>query len=290
IRQAGFGAGIFANAQSIAADNFYRNLRWGTLYGEYSIGFLRVLGGFSLLDDQKSQPYYRVVYTQVIKRSRIMAEISFDHNPRHPYFYEDTLSRRFDSWHRARLNYQYAAGNFRGQVFLAAGKSSNEYFGSRAIYKSITLKADWEFISGWSMNTEYLNQQDTTLYLPRIGSLVKIGLKGSFYLFNQNLKLNSHLWAQGWLDRKAGFNYDILNEVPLLDSSAPQLPSQWSLNFEASAKVKSVVLSYRLMNILNIVDSFTNGLKEDQIWMRPTSFYPPLGRFITFGVAWQFQD
>ncbi|MEE8437340.1 MAG: hypothetical protein V3S22_03265 [Candidatus Neomarinimicrobiota bacterium] len=290
IRQGGFGAGLFASAQSIAADNFFRNLHWGGLYGEYSLGPMRVLAGLSLLDDQKSKPYYRVVYTQVINKSRILADISFEHNPRHPYFNRDSLSQQFDSWHRARVNYQFESGKFRGQVFLSAGKSSNEYFGRKAIYKSITLKADWELISGWHLNTEYLNQQDTTLYLPRIGSLVRIGLKGSFYLFKQNLKLNSHLWAQGWLDRKAGFKYDLLNEVPLLDSGSAQLPSQWNLNFEASAVVKSVVLSYRLMNILNIVDSFTNGLKENQVWLRPTSFYPPLGRFITFGVSWQFRD
>jgi len=282
--------GLEGQTQTISGNTIFRHLTWSTIYAEYAPGAVRISGGVSILENQKSAAFYRLLYGQGFKNNSINAELSYEHNPSHPYFYVDQDSRQFDAWQRARINYQFETRKFKLLLSAAAGKSDIEYFGDQTVYKSYTVSGEWEFIPRWFINAEYFSQQDTSLYLPSVGSLVNIGLKGSFYLFKQNLKMNTHLWAQGWLDRKQGFTYDLLNEVPVRNNSSLDLPSQWNLNFEASARVKSVVISYRLMNILNIIDSFTNGLSEDQIWLRPSSLYPPLGRFITFGVAWEFQD
>lgn len=288
--EGGFALGINADVQTITMDTVFRKMSWTTLYGEKRFGNLRLLAGYSILSGEENKPFYRFLYDRRNTQSWLTADVSFEHRPQHPVFQDPQDEQQYDSWYRGNLHYGRKGERFRWEGSLGAGTNENEDLGANAAYLSVSLEGEYEFIPGWSIHVEFLGQPDSSVYLPHIGKILTTGIWGNLNLFRKNLALKAHLWGTGWLDRSANFSFDPLHEVPFSQSNGQTLPDQWSLHFEVFATVSTVVLTYRMMNLLNVASPLLGGLKQDLIRVRPGDFYPSLGRLISFGVTWNFKD
>ena len=105
------------------------------------------------------------------------------------------------------------------------------------------------------------------------------------------MRIDAHLWGNGTMSRVSSFGFDPIRHVPFSNTNSEWiLPDKWLLHFEAKANVSGVIISYKINNILNAVSGFSNGLKDDNIWVRPNHLYPPLGRMMQFGITWHFNN
>jgi len=63
---------------------------------------------------------------------------------------------------------------------------------------------------------------------------------------------------------------------------------------DITAKVSSVIITYRIRNLLhtqeNMIKQIYPDLPEEWIWPRNNAYFQYMGQLVSFGVEWEFED
>ncbi len=288
------GMGLITDAQSLTSGSIFRELNWHTIYGMVMYEQVEFSGGLTALSSGNDaiRPFWKGRYHRPWGKGNLT--LKFDHysHPEHPIHFEideqdnihfSEYSRFGAEFGRKSEKWVWKAGVYRGKESLGKGELNADYF-------SFNTEGEWWFADGWSIHGTVFTHREPSSFLPDIGTVTTVGLTGSAVLFKQNLKLNARLWGTGWFNRKSVYTFNILNELPSDSQGGISLPNQGFINFKAFATIGKVVITYRLMNLMNASSGIFPGLGDKYIWIQPNDTLPPLGRLMSFGVAWQFDN
>ncbi|MFQ6611986.1 MAG: hypothetical protein ACE5D2_02640 [Fidelibacterota bacterium] len=287
-----FGMGIESDLQTLVQDSSLQTYSWTTIFGQKQVGAFSLQLGYSFLgSNQRNQPFFRFLFYEIRKRFVLNGSAVYEHRPRHPRERKTNSEARYDSWLRGNFTIEFQGDRFKSAVEVGAGQNTAALSGWGKNYTSLMLTSQWEFSPGWFLEGEYMTQLDTSLYLIGWDQIINLGLRGSVTLFTGSLNLKGRIWGQGYLGPHSNFTFDPFDQVPLSPPPGRIITTdQWVLNFETQAVISSVIISYRIYNLLNSVSSVINGISESNRWFLANPYFPPLGRMVYFEVSWKFQN
>ncbi len=288
----GFFLGLESDRQSLIYQTQLQTLAWTTLYTGRRFDSFSLTMGYTLMNSQSSnQPFFRLTYLKQTQRIQINVRSSYEPHPRHPWDRVTDKNDLFDLWLRNQVSIAYQGDRLNLGLELGAGQNTATLPGRSVYYTGLSLTSQLEFLPHWFLEGSYQAQLDTSLYLMGWDEIINIGLRGSANLFRGSLHLKGRLWSQGYLGPHGNVVFDPFNQIPLsatLNRSLSQ--DQWVVNLEFRAFISSVVISYRIYNILNSLSSAVSGIPNSQRWIQTNPYYPPLGRMVYFEVNWLFRN
>ena len=127
------------------------------------------------------------------------------------------------------------------------------------------------------INDVYINGQtllETEADLTVVGQQEIITHTGDFFLSGSSLRSST-----GFAD----FSIHSLN-----------LSDIWLLNFDVSATISTMTITWSVRNILQAIEPFALKMfpdkQEGDFLIQHNSTFPPMGRLVSFGIHWTFKD
>jgi len=287
----GIAFGLTQEYQQVSDNLHNRSLKWTKLYSAKSIGNLSLMGGVQILNSDDSFPFlWKLNYLKTLRKGFIQVTSTGFPNPKHPHLDDPLDKSSFEFWSRSAIRSGISQGGIsvNGLLsFVQRGIDADE--DEKILFTGVDI--EYRFKKGWKVYSNVITQLDSSIYGGGIGTMIVTGLHGNLNLFKRSMKIDAHLWGNGTMSRFSSFGFDPIRHVPFSNTNSEWiLPDKWLLHFEAKANVSGVIISYKINNILNAVSGFSNGLMDDNIWVRSNHLYPPLGRMMQFGITWHFNN
>lgn len=278
--------GLQHQTQNINSNIDNRRLAWTKIYGKQTFKKFSLLGGVQLLNSDDVFPFvWEFGYSNQFNKVYLELLSNGSQEPKHPDLDDSNDMFSFDYWNRATLKMGVNSSNLNFSVYLSTTKRSSKVFkGSSIIFVGGDLTYSYQ--NGWSLFSSITTQLDTSSFGAGGGTYYNTGINGKAHLFNKNMNIDLKLWVNGTEGRNSKFGFDPIRHVPFLNTNSSWvIPDQWLIHFEAKANISSVLVHYKINNILNAL-----GATNDDNWFRPNHVFPQLGRMVQFGVTWYFKN
>ena len=280
--QKNYSFGIRHDSQQINIFNFNRLVNWSTFYGYKSYENFSVLVGSQLLMPNKSNFF---IWSINYKKNFGIGYIEFLSNslakPMHPSFYQKNEKNNFENWTNNKISGSLKFGSIKTNGYYQINQQRMKGLEDvEAQFVGLDIK--YTFINDWYVYSNILTQLDKSYF--GVGSIATVGLIGQFNLFNNNMNLKSHIWANTITGRIPSFGFDAIRQSPFINSNPGWIINDHMIfHFELTANISGVLIHYRINNLLNAF-----GANSDEAWIQHNHIYQKLGRMVQFGVTWNF--
>ena len=158
-----------------------------------------------------------------------------------------------------------------------------------------SIQTKLPLIRSWQLELLYRHIFEHNLYSDGIGDRLKIGLNISEKLFKNKLYAQLRLWTDGHLNHNQNLGYEGFHFGPYVtDDTSLSLPDYWVFNLDFSVKVSKMTIGWKVNNILKTAESITNqifpDLNENYLLITNSNNFPPLNRFVTMNITWEFDN
>ncbi len=299
--------GIELDNQGVSLVNTTKKNRlWLTIFGELEKKALRIKIGTTIAT-KELVPYFDMS-THLVEKTTIKWKtyLRYEAIPKHIFLWEKTDENIFEQWLTAgtntRINWKSISVNIGLNYFqIRNAELVNKYYindeqidiSNNLLSSSISTQIP--LIRGWYLDMLYRHTFEYNLYSDGIGDRVKIGLIVTEKLFKNNLLAKMQLWGDAYLNRDQNLGYEGFHYGPYIgDDPNLALPDYWVFNFELSAKISKMTIMWKVYNILQTAESITNqlfpNLDENYLLITNSNNFPPMNRFITLNVIWNFEN
>jgi len=197
-------------------------------------------------------------------------------------------------WEKLPLNFSIDYFNFQHADLINVTGMEIIEISNNMISSSIS--AQIPIFRDWKIDAEYRHTFEHNLYSDGIGDKVKVGLIITEKLFKNNMFAQLKLWGDGYLNHDQNLGYKGFHFGPYTTLNPDLiLPDYWVFNLEVSAKVSSMTIMWKVNNILQTAESMiTNqifpNLDEKYLLITNSNNFPPMNRFVTFRIVWDFEN
>lgn len=285
-------------------DSININRTWSTLYGGWKNNSTEIKLGTTLAKGAVV-PYFNFEnQLNIGKIGNLKSDILYSVKPKHLFYYSDK-DELFEKWFVADID-----GKFKllmipliFNLFFSNTESDlvhkyyigAEYNEISNNFLSTSLKTELPLIRSWQLELLYRHIFEHNLYSDGIGDRIKIGLNISEKLFKNNLYAQLRLWADGHLNHNQNLGYEGFHYGPYVtDDTSLTLPDYWVFNLDFSVKVSKMTIGWKVNNILKTAESITNqifpDLDENYLLVTNSNNFPPLNRFVTMNITWEFDN
>ena len=277
--------GVQNQSQSVSSNIHNRSLKWTKIYGQQIFKNLSILGGVQLLNSDDTFPFvWELNHSNKFNNIYYEFLSTGSPSPKHPDLDDPNDNSSFNYWSRNSIKLGISLFALDFSVFLNSTQTGMKAFEGQNIFMT-GGNIIYSHQSGWSVFSNIVTQVDSSIFGGG-GTFIQTGINGKVKIFNDNMIIDLKFWSNTRSGRKSSFGYDPLLQVPFTNSNAEWIiEDSQILHFEANANISGVVISYKINNILNAIES-TN----EKAWFRPNHIYPQLGRMLQFGVTWYFDN
>ena len=297
--------GLELDAQSLKQklpDDAKINRLWSKIYGDFNLHSSNIRLGVTL-SEKEAHPVIKISnFLKMNNVGSIKSGIYYYAKPSHLYrldskgmekwlnvnvigefnFNKLPLSIRLDFVNTdSEMSYRYAED-------LDAIDLSNNLITS-------TIGTMLPIIRDWKIEINYRHTFNTNIYADGIGDKIKIGLNIAERLFKNNMSLNFNLWTEGCLNHNNKIGYDAFHFGPFAtDNINYDLPDYWVFNLDLAVRVSKLTFGWRVNNILNTFEGLTEqilpDLGEEYLLITNNLNFPPMSRFVSFNIIWEFDN
>lgn len=277
------------------------NRTWSTVYGNYKYRNSQIRLG-ATFDNENIHPNIHLSNILMLgELGDINSEIKYYAKPSHLYYSKDKM----ESWITGRIN-----GDF--NLLIIPLKLSLYYSKIDAIprfkYSEEIVNSDlskdlftssigtvFPLIRDWAIEASYRHAFSENIYSDGIGDRINIGLNVAEILFKKKMDLNLKIWTDGYLNHSNKIGYDAFHFGPYAtDNSNFALPDYWVFNLDLSVKVSKMTFGWKVNNLLNTFEVLTEqvlpNLAEEYLYITNNYNFPPMSRFVSFNIIWDFDN
>ena len=243
-----------------------------------------IMAGIQTSNNEIYEPYtFLVNYKNVTKYGNFSLFVLSESQPAHPDA-NKSYTNDLESKLKSSMNYEISNKKLSLTASLSDVKINAKDLYS---YKQslVGLKIIYSLNTGWNIYYKTvkpisLSQENT------LGLISHSGLKGRFALFQENMKINFHIWADTYVNQNDSFTFD-----PFLQYYSPNRENNFEIidrnltHLEIQSNISGVLLNYKIYNLLNAL-----GSSNEDTFFKPNSIYPEIGRMMQFGVTWYFDN
>lgn len=299
--------GIELDNQGLSlVDSTQKDRLWSTLYGglvKKSIAFK--IG--STLGKSSFKPFFSINAKSHEKNSiKWQSYLRYEAVPRHLYMWNETDEKLFEQWlisqSEIQLRWKSIPLNISIDYFYVNmnGLIHRYYVDDELIdisnnLFSSTLFTQLPLIREWKLDISYRHTFEHNLYSDGIGDRAQLGLTINENLFKNNLSAKLRLWGASYLNHHQNLGYDGFHYGPYItDNANRKLSDYWVFNSELSAKISKMTIIWKVNNILQTAESITNqlfpNLDDKFLLITNNHNFPPMSRFVTFHIIWDFEN
>jgi hypothetical protein len=237
---------------------------------------------------------------------RWQSYLKYEAVPKHLFLWKVTDENDFERWltvHAdAQINWKKMPINLSIDYFYIQNKNliHKYYFNDDLIdisnnLLSGSLSTQMPIFREWKIDAQYRHAFEHNLYSDGIGDVVQVGLIVTEKLFKKNLLATMRLWGDAYLNHHQNLGYEGFHYGPYItDDINLALPDYWVFNLEFSAKISNMTILWKVNNILQTAESITNqlfpNLDENYLFIINSNNFPPMSRFVTFNIIWNFEN
>ncbi len=157
------------------------------------------------------------------------------------------------------------------------------------------INSNWNIFNNWQVSGRWRHALMSSEISDGIGDKLLFLIAGNESLFSGNMLAQVGLELEGWLNRERQFGFDPFESSFFqLSDDERTLPNAWLLNFTFTAEIASATLEWSVKNVLNAAEPTVRSIFPDVgselFWVESNPLFLPLGRFISFGVYWTFEN
>ena len=264
--------------------NYLRSIAWSSFYLRKHFADLSIMAGMQMSQNELYQPFtFSVRYQNISRLGEFkifaLSESQLSHSDANKSFSNDFESKLHSSISYKISKNKLSLENYFTDVNINAKNFYNyniSLFGTNIAYN---------FIRGWSIYYNSIipvNKSQENM----IGSFFNSGLKGRFSLFQGNMKINFHIWADSYINSDNNFTYDpFLQYYSAISENDFAIIDRNLAHLEIQSNISGVILHYKINNLLNAI-----GVENEDAFFKPNAIYPEIGRMMQFGVTWYFDN
>ena len=278
---------------------------WSTVYGGWEKQSIGIKLGTTIAQDE-IVPFFNIfAHSRIGKTLKWNSFLKYEAVPEHIFYWYREWQKLFEKWltvhidaetpwEKLPLNFSIDYFNFQHADLINVTGMEIIEISNNMISSSIS--AQIPIFRDWKIDAEYRHTFEHNLYSDGIGDKVKVGLIITEKLFKNNMFAQLKLWGDGYLNHDQNLGYKGFHFGPYTTLNPDLiLPDYWVFNLEVSAKVSSMTIMWKVNNILQTAESMiTNqifpNLDEKYLLITNSNNFPPMNRFVTFRIVWDFEN
>lgn len=287
-------------------DTTKKNRFWSTIYGSWEKQNVGMKLGTTIAQNEIA-PYFNIFAQSNNEKSiKWQSYLTYKAIPKHLFLWKKTNENVFEQWltvhTNAHVNWKSTVLNIGLNYFHNRNTDLvHKYYINDKLFDisnnllSSSISAQIPIIREWKIDAQYRHIFEHNLYSDGIGDRVKIGLTATENLFKNNLYAKLRLWGDAFLNHHPNLGYEGFHYGPYItDDSNLALLDYWVFNLEFSAKISNMTILWKVNNILQTAESITNqifpNLDDKYLLITNSHKFPPMNRFVTFHIIWNFKD
>jgi hypothetical protein len=299
--------GIEVDNQGLSlVDTTKNNRSWSTIYGEWEKKSLGIKIGTTFARKELIPYLYISAFSVARKTIEWQSYLKYEAVPKHILLWEETDDYFFEQWFTAHANtkinwkslpinisfdYSYNKNN----NLVHKYNSNDELIDISNNLLSGSISTQIPLIRDWKIDVQYRHIFKHNLYSDGLGDRAQIGLTVTEMLFKSNLLAKFRLWGDAYLNHYQYLGYEGFHYGPYITNNTKLvLPDYWVFNLELTARISKITIMWKVKNILQTAESITNqlfpNLNENYLFIINSNNFPPLNRFITFHIIWDFKN
>lgn len=299
--------GIELDNQGLAlVDSTKKDRFWSTIYAGWEKQSVGIKFGTAIAN-KELVPYFNIFARSIKGRTvKWQSNLRYEAVPKHLFLWKESDDNLFEQWLTAhtdaQINWKSIPINI--SIDYSYNKNNNlvhKYYINDELIDisnnllSGSISTQIPLIRDWKIDVQYRHIFEHNLYSDGIGDRVKIGLTISEKLFKNNLLASLRLWGDAYFNHHQNLGYDGFHYGPFVtDNTKLALPDYWVFNLELSVKISKMTIVWKVKNILQTAESITNrlfpNLNDNYLFIINSNNFPPLNRFVTFNIIWDFKN
>ncbi|MEE8478434.1 MAG: hypothetical protein V3S42_00355 [Candidatus Neomarinimicrobiota bacterium] len=299
--------GIEVDNQGLSlVDTTKNNRSWSTIYGEWKKKSLGIKIGTTFARKELTPYLYISAFSVARKTIEWQSYLKYEAVPKHIFLWEETDDYFFEQWFTAHANtsINWKSMSLIVDVNYFHNKDSDMIhrytindelveISDNLLSSSITSRIP--IFREWEIDVQYRHLFKQNLYSDGVGDRIKIGLTITEKLFKNNLLASVKLWGDAYLKHHQNLGYDGFHYGPFVtDNTKLAIPDYWVFNLEVSVKISKMKIMWEVNNILQTAESITNqlfpNLDDNYLLITNSNNFPPMNRFVTFNIIWNFEN
>jgi len=279
---------------------------WSTIYGGWEKQSYGIKLGTTIAQDE-IVPFFNIfAQSKIGKTLKWNSFLKYEAVPEHIFNWYRDIETLFEKWTTAHIDVEYQWKNMPISLNIDYNNFKCNEFLDDIIVCGYEIDLSDNFLSSsiatqipifreWKIDAEYRHTFEDNLYSEGIGDRVKIGLIVTEKLFKNNMLAQMRLWGDAYLNHHPnlvynGFHY---GQYYHYDTSLA-IPDYWVFNMELLAKISNMTISWKMNNILQTAESITSQLfpniEDKYLLITNSNNFPPMSRFVTFNIVWNFDS
>jgi len=297
--------GVTVDNQGISlVDTTMKNRLWSTIYGGWSKKYLDFKFG-AVVTKNEMVPFFNVMAnSNTDSRIKWQTDLNYEIIPKHIVFWNESMTKLFEkwltfhfdvepTWKKIPINISIDYFNF---------KSDDSIYGANAEIIDISnnllsssVKTCIPIFRDWKIDASYRHTFEHNYYSDGIGDRIKLGIIVNENFFKDNLNAQFKFWGDAYLNRNPNLEFQGFHYGPhYIYDTASAIPDYWVFNLTISAKISSMTIGWKVNNVLKTAESITQqllpNLNDKYLLITNSNNFPPMNRFVTFYIIWDFEN
>ncbi len=293
--------GISGNTQSLTFPDttIAKNRSWISGWGMLKREKFELSGGFDT-GENTVLPRFEILMNKSWNSYHWKQTIALKNYPQHLVIWNDSRPF-FETWlvMNTQLNWKNDPLEVFGGVNYWRSNNLVMVQGDSTLTPIELMTINWGFNwmirQGIRWSGNWIHSTNKSTISDGIGDRIKTEIEITKRLFSDNMELTSSLVIEGILNRDSSFGFDPGLGRPFENEWQPYaLPDYLTAHWNISAKVSSVIITYRIRNLFhaqeNTIKQMYPDVPKEWIWPRNNAYFLPMGQLVSFGVEWEFEN
>jgi hypothetical protein len=298
----------FDNQELSLVDTTKKDRFWSTIYGGWEKQSIGIKLGMTISQDEVI-PYFDISAHSIDEKLiKWHSYLRYEAVPKHLYLWDETDENDFEQWLTIHADVQIDWKNMPIKIGLDYFNNQSTtlvrkyYINDELIdisnnLLSSSISTQVPIFREWKIDAQYRHTFEHNFYSDGIGDKVKVGIIATEKFFKNKLLAQMRLWGEAYLNHHQNLGYEGFHYGPYMtDDTNLALPDYWVFNLELSAKISSMTILWKVNNILQTVESINQNqklfpnLNDKYLLITNSNNFPPMSRFVTFNIIWNFEN
>ena len=287
------GFGFLVNRRGLSDINSFSSTEWGDIYSDISIKNFNIKGGISSINNEHNY-FLRLLFHLGKKDKGIYFEGSREIKPSHAFMPSNNINPHSVITNYFGLNTRYSLSRFDIMTNIFSQNILQNYNDKLEIL-GFDINLNFTISDNWTLSAFSRHLTNINVLTDGVGDLIELSLYGNENLFNNNMIIFFDLGIIGWINRNSEISFNPFYCTPILiEDSDFILKDQWNLKSTISLKVSSLKVSWKLNNILSVLQSKIDGINEEETMIVNNYLLHQnnrsMGRLMEIHIDWYFSD
>jgi len=285
--------GLSVNRRGLSDKYSFSLTDWGDIYSSISTKNFNIKGGVSSINN-KYNHFLRLLFHLGKKDKGVSFEVSRKIKPNYELRQSNQINYHFAITNYLGLNARYSLSRFNIMTNIFSHNILQTYDDKLEIL-GFDIDLNFTISDNWTLSGYLRHLTNTNILTDGIGDLIEVSLSGNENLFNNNMILFFDLGFNGWINRDSEISFNPFYCTPILIEDPDfLLKDQWNLRSTISIKVSSLKISWKMNNILSVLQSKIDIINEEKIMIINNYLLHQnnrnMGRLMEIHIDWYFSD